>query len=227
MSHHERPRYVPVSTYRLQVHGGFPLTAARDVTAYLARLGVGAVYTSPYFSASPGSTHGYDVCNHNEINPELGGGAAHAEFVAAAGRHGLLHVVDFVPNHMGIGTGANAWWNDVLENGPSSMSAKFFDVDWTPVKEELLAKLLLPILGDQYGQVLERGELRLLFKGGGLCLHYFDHELPINPRQSPRVYRQAVQPLTERLGADNPQLNEFLSIIAQLENLPPYTEPNP
>ena len=77
MSHHERPRYVPVSTYRLQVHGGFPLTAARDVVPYLARLGVGAVYTSPYFAAAPGSTHGYDVCNHNEINPELGGAAAH------------------------------------------------------------------------------------------------------------------------------------------------------
>jgi (1->4)-alpha-D-glucan 1-alpha-D-glucosylmutase len=227
MSHHDRPRYVPVSTYRLQVHGGFPLTAAREVVAYLARLGVGAVYTSPYFTASPGSTHGYDVSNHNEISPEVGGEAAHEAFAAAAGAHGLIHVVDFVPNHMGIGTGTNAWWNDVLEDGPSSMSAKFFDVDWTPVKEELLAKLLLPILGDQYGQVLERGELRLIFKDGRLCLQYFEHELPINPRQSPRVFRLAVQPLTDALGPDNPQLNEFLSIIAQLENLPPYTESNP
>ena len=91
--------------------------------------------------------------------PEYGGAAAHEAFVAAAHAHGLLHLVDFVPNHMGIGTGANAWWNDVLENGPSSPSARFFDVDWTPVKEELHAKLLLPILGDQYGHVLERGEL--------------------------------------------------------------------
>src|SRR3954471_3580546 len=140
MSHDDRPRYAPVSTYRLQVHGGFPLTSARAVVPYLARLGGAAVYTSPYFSASPGSTHGYDVSNHNEINQELGGIAAHAEFAGAAREHGLLHVVDFVPNHMGIGTGANAWWNDVLENGPSSPSAKFFDVDWTPVKEELHAK---------------------------------------------------------------------------------------
>jgi (1->4)-alpha-D-glucan 1-alpha-D-glucosylmutase len=227
MSHHDRPRYVPVSTYRLQVHGGFPLTAARDVVPYLARLGVGAAYTSPYFAASPGSTHGYDVCNHNEINQELGGAQAHAEFVAAAGEHGLLHIVDFVPNHMGIGTGANAWWNDVLENGPSSPSAKFFDVDWTPVKEELHAKLLLPILGDQYGHVLERGELRLVFKDGGLGLRYFETELPINPRQAPRVYRPAVQPLTAALGADHPQLHEFLSIISQLEHLPPYTDVKP
>jgi (1->4)-alpha-D-glucan 1-alpha-D-glucosylmutase len=128
---------------------------------------------------------------------------------------------------MGIGTGANTWWNDVLENGPSSPSARFFDVDWTPVKEELHAKLLLPILGDQYGQVLERGELRLIFKEGALGLRYFEHELPINPRQSPRVYRQAVDPLTESLGADSAQLQEYLSIISQLENLPPYTDSKP
>jgi (1->4)-alpha-D-glucan 1-alpha-D-glucosylmutase len=227
MSHHERPRYVPVSTYRLQVHGGFPLAAARDIVPYLAQLGVAAVYTSPYFAASPGSTHGYDVCNHNEVNQEYGGPAAHEAFIAAAHAHGLVHLVDFVPNHMGIGTGANAWWNDVLENGPSSPSARFFDVDWTPVKEELHAKLLLPILGDQYGHVLERGELTLGFREGALGLRYFEHELPINPRQAPRVYRQAVGLLTEVLGADTPLLQEYLSIISQLENLPPYTDSKP
>src|ERR671918_1796537 len=99
MFHHERPRYVPASTYRLQVHAGFPLTAARDIAGYLARLGVSAVYTSPYSAASPGSTHGYDVCNHNEINPELGGIDAHTAFTDAGAALGMLHVVDFVPNH--------------------------------------------------------------------------------------------------------------------------------
>ena len=214
------------STYRLQVHGAFPLTAARDVIPYLARLGIGGVYTSPYFTASPGSTHGYDVSNHNEINPEVGGRDAHDAFIAAAAGHGLLHMVDFVPNHMGIGTGANAWWNDVLENGPSSPAAKFFDIDWAPEKQELYTKLLLPILGDQYGQVLERGELQLVFHDGALGLRYFDHELPINPRQAPRVYRAAVSRLTDVLGPDNPQLHELLSIIASLDNLPPYTDTN-
>ena len=211
----------------MQVHGAFPLTAARDVIPYLARLGIGGVYTSPYFAASPGSTHGYDVSNHNEINAELGGREAHEAFVAAAAEHRLFHMVDFVPNHMGIGTGTNAWWNDVLENGPSSPAAKFFDIDWAPVKEELYAKLLMPILGDQYGQVLERGELQLVFHDGALALRYFDHELPINPRQAPRVYRAAVGPLTDGLGPDNPQLHELLSIIASLENLPPYTDTDP
>jgi (1->4)-alpha-D-glucan 1-alpha-D-glucosylmutase len=176
--HRERPVYVPTSTYRLQVHSEFPLPAATAVLGYLRRLGVDTCYTSPYFTASPGSTHGYDVCNHNEINPELGGREAYDAFARTLKAEGLGHIVDFVPNHMGIGTGRNIWWNDVLENGPSSPSARFFDVDWTPVKAELHAKLLLPILGDQYGQVLERA----------------------------------------------PVLHEFQSIIASLQNMPPYTE---
>ncbi|OFW07992.1 MAG: malto-oligosyltrehalose synthase [Acidobacteria bacterium RIFCSPLOWO2_02_FULL_67_36] len=225
--HRDRPRFVPVSTYRLQVHGGFPLTAARDVIPYLDRLGVHACYTAPYFTAAPGSLHGYDVCNHNEISPELGGAAAHDAFTRAIASHRMLHVVDFVPNHMGIGTGNNAWWNDVLENGPGSPAAKFFDVDWTPVKAELHAKLLLPILGDQYGRVLERGELRLAFVDGELVLRYFDQELPINPRQAPRVYVLAVDPLTVEMGADHSHLHEFQSIIASLQNMPAYTEQGP
>lgn len=222
-----RPRYVPVSTYRLQVHHAFPLAEAARVVPYLARLGVGACYTSPYFTAAAGSTHGYDVSNHNEINPELGGEAAHRAFVEAIAAHGLRHIVDFVPNHMGIGAGGNAWWTDVLENGPSSPSAKFFDIDWAPVKTELHAKLLLPILGDQYGHVLERGELQLDFHQGGLVLRYFEHELPVNPRQAPRIYRSAVEPLTTELGADHLHVHEFLSILASLENMPAYTAQDP
>src|SRR5262245_1862017 len=217
------PRYVPASTYRVQVYRDFPFPAAEEVATYLAALGVGACYTSPYFTAEPGSTHGYDVCNHNEINPELGGAAAHARFVARLEALGLAHVVDFVPNPMGIGVGLNAWWRDVLENGPSASAARFFDIDWTPVKMELYAKLLLPILGDQYGKVLESGELRLAFRDGVLMLQYYEHELTINPRQAQRVYRRAVEPLTTALGTDNPQLHEFLSIISSLENMPAYT----
>ena len=206
------------------MHGQFPLSAATGIVDYLQRLGVTTVYTSPYFTAVAGSTHGYDVCNHNEISPEVGGSDALRDFSAAIAAAGMGHVVDFVPNHMGVGAGGNAWWTDVLENGPSSPAASFFDIDWAPLKAELHAKLLLPILGDQYGKVLERGELRLEFRDGVLLLRYFDTELPINPRQTPRVYRGAVEPLTAELGADNPALHEFLSILSSLENLPPYTE---
>jgi (1->4)-alpha-D-glucan 1-alpha-D-glucosylmutase len=218
-----RPRSLPVSSYRLQLHQGFPLRAAAEVAPYLSRLGIVACYLSPYFTAAPDSTHGYDVCNHNEINPELGGAEAYGAFTARLRAEGLAQIVDFVPNHMGIGTGTNAWWKDVLENGPSSPAARFFDIDWTPVKAELHAKLLLPILGDQYGTALENGELRIAFEDGLLVLHYFEHKMPINPRQAPRVYRRAVKPLTVLLGEDDPRLHEFLSILSSLENMPAYT----
>jgi (1->4)-alpha-D-glucan 1-alpha-D-glucosylmutase len=220
----ERPRFVPLSTYRLQINAAFPLLAARDVVDYLASLGVSACYTSPYFTAAPGSTHGYDVSDHNEISPELGGAEALVDLRVALSAHGLGHVADFVPNHMGIGTGRNARWNDVLENGQSSPASAFFDIEWAPETEQLQAKLLLPILGDQYGRVLERGELAVTFHDGQLTLKVGDAELPINPRQSPRVFRLALEPLTAILGPDNPALHEFQSIITSLQKLPPYTE---
>jgi len=223
----ERPRFIPLSTYRLQVHGGFPLTAARDVVPYLAALGIGACYTSPYFTAAPGSTHGYDVQDHNEISPELGGAEALADLRAALTQHHLGHVVDFVPNHMGIGNGRNARWNDVLENGPSSPASVYFDIEWTPELEELRSKLLLPILGDQYGRVLERGELKLAFHDGQLTLTYFDTTLPINPRQAPRVFGMLLEPLTSILGPENPSLHEFQSIVCFFLNDPPNTEKRP
>ena len=118
-----RPSHVPVSTYRLQLHAAFTLRDAARVVPYLDRLGISTCYTAPYFTAAPGSTHGYDVWNHNEINPELGGEHALREFSEAIRQAGMKHIVDFVPNHMGIGAGGNAWWTDVLENGPSSPAA--------------------------------------------------------------------------------------------------------
>ncbi|HMC76783.1 MAG TPA: malto-oligosyltrehalose synthase [Vicinamibacterales bacterium] len=185
----DQPRFVPTSSYRLQVHGSFPFTAARDVVPYLARLGIGAVYTSPYFAAEPGSTHGYDITNHNELSAEAGGTAAHTAFTDAVRAAGLQHIVDFVPNHMGISTATNPWWRDVLANGADAPSAHFFDIDWNPFKTELRAKLLLPVLGDQYGQVLERGELQLRYENDQLLLAYSDHRLPVNARPAAELER--------------------------------------
>jgi (1->4)-alpha-D-glucan 1-alpha-D-glucosylmutase len=189
------PCFVPSSTYRLQVHGGFTLTDAAAVVPYLSRIGIGAVYTSPYFASAPGSTHGYDVTNHNEINPEVGGREAHTAFTDAIRAAGLQHVVDFVPNHMGISPVTNPWWRDVLANGPASRFANYFDIDWYPFKTELRRKLLLPILGDQYGQVLERGELKLEWRDSPwmetgpaeLILTYFDTRLPVNASRVPAL----------------------------------------
>ncbi len=221
------PRRVPLGTYRLQLNAAFTFADARDVLDYLSRLGVSDCYTSPYFTARPGSTHGYDVGDHNAINPELGGAAGFARFVEALAAHGMGHVLDFVPNHMGIDERANAWWRDVLENGSCSPWARFFDIDWFPAKVDLADRVLLPILGDQYGAVLRRGELSLAFEDGQLVLHCFDHRLPVNPRQAPRVYRHGLASLKADLGQEHPDLMEFLSILTALQNLPAYTDRDP
>jgi len=196
----ERPRFLPVSTYRLQVHGTFTLCDARNIVPYLQRLGIGAVYTSPYFAAAPGSTHGYDVTNHNELNAEAGGLEAHTAFTDAVRAAGMQHIVDFVPNHMGVDPATNPWWRDVLTYGPGATSAKFFDIDWNPFKRELRRKLLLPILGAQYGEVLERGELQVQFdeQAGELFLKYFDTRLPVNTRSTSRLWRLPEMPADER-----------------------------
>ena len=213
----------PVSTYRLQLHGGFRFADARERVSYLALLGVTECYSSPHFKANPGSLHGYDICDHSALNPELGTEADYDAFCGALQAHGLGHIVDIVPNHMAADPRSNPWWRDVLENGPSSPFGDFFDIDWDPVKPELKGRVLLPALGDQYGRVLERGELQLRFEDGALHLWYFDMELPINPRQAPRVLSLQLDRLEQEMAGD-PALREYLSILTALQNLPVYTE---
>jgi (1->4)-alpha-D-glucan 1-alpha-D-glucosylmutase len=146
---------LPVATYRLQFNRSFTFTDAQRRVAYLDALGVSDCYTSPYLKARVKSTHGYDIADHNALNPALGSEVEYAAFVAELRAHSLGQILDIVPNHMGIGESSNTWWMDVLENGPSSLYASFFDIDWHPPKDELENKVLLPILGHQYGRVLE------------------------------------------------------------------------
>jgi (1->4)-alpha-D-glucan 1-alpha-D-glucosylmutase len=213
----------PVSTYRLQFRPGFGFTDARNILPYLDGLGVTDCYVSPVLKAASGSLHGYDICDHNRLNPELGSQAEFESWCGALRERGMGHIVDFVPNHMACDPVSNVWWSDVLENGPSSPFAKYFDIDWDPVKPELKGKLLLPLLADQYGRVLERGELQLRFENGTLLLRYFDRDLPINPRQSPRVLGVHLEALQQQLQGQ-PALREYLSILTALQNLPAYTE---
>jgi (1->4)-alpha-D-glucan 1-alpha-D-glucosylmutase len=215
---------LPGVTYRLQLHSGFTLDAARGLVPYLAALGVTDCYCSPVFRATTGSTHGYDVSRHTEINPELGGEPAFTAFSDALQAHGLGLILDFVPNHMSNDPHTNEWWRDVLENGPSSPFARFFDIDWDPTKPELKDRLLLPVLSEQYGHTLERGELSLRFERGALALDYGALTIPINPRRAPLVYEYELDTLAAELGADHPALREFLSILTSLRNLPAYTE---
>ena len=172
---------VPSATYRLQLRPGFGFDEAAAVVPYLRDLGVSHVYCSPYLQAAPGSTHGYDVVDHSRVNEELGGADAHARFLAALGEHGLGQVLDIVPNHMAIGGPENRWWWDVLENGPSSPYASFFDVDWDPPEAKLRNTVLLPILGDHYGRVLEAGEITVERSGDSFVVRYHEHSAPIAP----------------------------------------------
>ena len=213
----------PASTYRLQLTASFGFDAATAVVPYLYDLGITDLYVSPILRATPGSTHGYDVVDHGRISPELGGDEAYERLCDALTSRGMGQLVDFVPNHMGVGP-ENAWWMELLENGPSSRFAHFFDVDWTPTKVELAHRVLVPVLGEQYGVVLEKGELRLVREDGAFFLTYFDHRFPIAPRSVPHVLRHRLDELRERLGHDEADVWELESICTSLEKLAPRFE---
>jgi (1->4)-alpha-D-glucan 1-alpha-D-glucosylmutase len=216
----------PASTYRLQLHAGFGFDAAAQVVPYLHALGVTHLYLSPVLAAAPGSLHGYDVVDHGRLSPELGGAEAYDRLAEACRARAMGIVLDFVPNHMGIGR-ENPWWMDVLENGPSSVHAPAFDVDWTPLKAELDHKVLVPVLGDQFGRVLERGELILARDGGAFSVHYFDHLFPVAPRSVPLLLRHGLERLREALAPEEPHLQELESICVSLEKLAPRTDTSP
>jgi (1->4)-alpha-D-glucan 1-alpha-D-glucosylmutase len=218
---------VPVATYRLQFNRVFTFEDARQVVPYLAALGISDVYASSYLEARPGSLHGYDIVDHNALNPEIGTEADCDRFVAALRERGMGQILDVVPNHMGIAEACNRWWNDVLENGPSSPYAEFFDIDWEPVKRELTSKVLLPILGDQYGRVLENQELHLEYADSFFGLRYHQTRLPIAPRSTTQILSHRLETLAATLGEAYPHLQEYQSIITALTNLPSRTETAP
>jgi (1->4)-alpha-D-glucan 1-alpha-D-glucosylmutase len=211
-----------VATYRLQLHKHFTLHDAAAIVSYLADLGVSHVYCSPYLRAKAGSTHGYDLCDYGQVNPELGGEDAYREFVAALAQHGMGHILDMVPNHMAAST-QNPWWYDVLENGPNSPYSHFFDIDWQPTKPELHDRLLLPILGRQYGEVLEEHQLAIEFHQGAFFVRYFDNELPLSPKSVVPMLEHRLSELETALGGEHPDLIELESIITALEHLPSQT----
>ncbi len=228
----------PRATYRVQLNADFTFADAHAIVPYLTRLGIGALYTSPFLRATPGSTHGYDVTDYGSLNPEIGTEEDLHALTDTLRAHGMGLLVDVVPNHMGIAGGANAWWQDVLENGRTSAYAEFFDIDWRPLKEELRGKILLPVLGDHYGVVLERGELKLVFADGAFTVHYFETKLPIAPPTYPLILNQALEELLPspiamgegsgvRAEDDDPTLLEFRSIITAFERLPPQHEQDP
>ena len=218
------PPRVPAATYRVQLHKGFTFRDAAAIVPYLARLGITDLYTSPFFKANPGSMHGYDVVDYGELNPEIGTRADYDALAAVLREHEMGLLVDFVPNHMGIASGRNVWWQDVLENGKSSPYAPYFDIDWQPIKPELQDQVLLPVLGEHYGEVLERGELRQRSTTARSrstttnCRCRWPRR-PIRPccgKPSPAI--QAV------MGAEELPLLELQSIATAFERLPAGTD---
>ncbi len=232
----------PRATYRIQFHAGFTFRDAAALAPYLAALGVSHLYASPYLKARPGSTHGYDIVDHGVLNPEIGSEADYDAMVSALRAHGLGQILDIVPNHMGVLDEANRWWLDVLENGPSSPYASFFDIDWSPLKEELQDKVLLPVLGAQFGQVLENQELKLTFDEHGFWIQYYERRFPVGPRSVARILEHRMDQLAAALGAPaqvgggapppdpvavNPAFAEYQSIVTAIHNLPARSERDP
>ncbi|HUA53230.1 MAG TPA: malto-oligosyltrehalose synthase, partial [Candidatus Sulfotelmatobacter sp.] len=217
----------PTATYRVQLNKHFTFHDAAALVPYLAELGVSHLYASPYLTARPGSLHGYDIVDHTALNPELGGAAGFQALTDALARHGMGHITDFVPNHMGVGAADNAWWLDVLEWGKSSRYADYFDIDWRPRFDAGRDRLLLPILGRHYGEALHAGELRLAFDPvqGSFSVWYFDHRLPVCPLDYPvildAVLALAVAADPENQAPGNQEIVELGSLIGDLRALDP------
>jgi (1->4)-alpha-D-glucan 1-alpha-D-glucosylmutase len=202
-----------VGTYRVQLRPGFGFDEAASLADYLAALGVSHLYCSPYLQAAPGSTHGYDIVDYGWVNEELGGAAAHARLDTSLKDNGLGQVLDVVPNHMATGP-ENAWWWDVLQNGPSSRYAGYFDIDWHGPESRLRNKVLLPVLANHYGRVLESGEIRLVHFGAVFQVLCPGQVLPVTPDSLDRLLQVAAG----RSGSD-----ELESIGAALGRIPPGT----
>ena len=212
---------IPGATYRVQLHKNFRFSDATHIVPYLNALGISHLYTSPYLKARAGSTHGYDIIDHNALNPEIGDQDDFERLCATLDRHGMQQLIDIVPNHMGVLEADNAWWLDVLESGPASVHAETFDIEWHPPAPEMAGQVLLPVLGDQYGKVLEAGELNLSFDDtvGEFWIHYHDHRFPIDPRHYADIFALVPAPTPVDESADEGvQLVE--SLLHALSSLP-------
>ncbi len=213
------------ATYRLQLNPQFGFREAAAVLDYLAELGVTDVYCSPILKAAAGSTHGYDVVDHSQLSPALGTAEDFGAFSRGLRARKLGLLLDWVPNHMGIASGQNRWWDDVLENGPSSAYAEHFDIDWDPPKHALADRILLPLLGSQYGEALEAGELRLVWEQGFFRTAYYEHRLPLGPKTLVPVVEAVYA--AARLREDSIEQQELLSILSAMRHLPDRHERDP
>lgn len=218
---------IPAATYRLQLNRFFTFVDAQRLVPYLSALGITDAYTSSFLNAVPGSLHGYDLIDPTALNPEIGTEKEFQAFAEALQEADMDLLMDLVPNHMGIGKSVNRWWQDVLENGPSARHASFFDIDWKPVKRELADKVLLPILGDQYGTVLENGAITLCHEDGAFFLQYHDHRLPVAPKSAAMILTHRLDTLIQEAGPEDPPVQELQSIVTAIGHLPSCHDRDP
>ena len=218
----------PTATYRIQFgQDNLTFRGAAGIVPYLNDLGVSHLYTSPCLKTRAGSPHGYAIVDYAQLNPELGGENEYRALAEALHGRAMGQILDVVFNHMSATPAENLWWNDVLENGPASPHAAYFDIDWRPVKEQLRNKVLLPILGDQYGQVLEAGQLTLEYREGAFCLRCYQSLLPIDPGTYRAILTPNLNVMKESQPADSEEMRELESILTALEHLPERSETEP
>ena len=211
---------VPAATYRLQFHHGFRFITAQALVPYLHDLGISDLYASPFFRARLRSLHGYSVTNPLQINQELGSRVSFRALRRVLKSKGMGLLLDIVPNHMAL-SHDNPWWMEVLENGPGSPFAAFFDIDWNPFNSTLAGRIIQPVLGSPYGQTLEKQEFRLALEEEGFFVYYYDHKFPLDPKTYGLILTHRLAALTRELGAGHPAISSFLGLITLVEHLPP------
>jgi (1->4)-alpha-D-glucan 1-alpha-D-glucosylmutase len=206
----------PVATYRLQLHRDFTFADAGNILDYLQQLGISDVYASPILTSRSGSTHGYDGTDPTRINPDLGGEEGFATFQRELQKRGMGLLLDVVPNHMAASS-ENPWWMDVLESGPNSAFASYFDIDWHPGPRDMEDRILLPVLGKPFGEVLDSADLSLSFEDAKFFIKYFDLIFPVAPRSYRNILRHATKPLRHFLGEESSAFQEYEGILAAFD----------
>src|ERR1700682_230385 len=209
------PIRVPLSTYRLQFNKNFTFHDACTILNYLQDLGITDVYASPILTSRRGSGHGYDVTDPTHIDPDLGTEEEFEVFQKELQKREMGFLLDIVPNHMAASS-ENPWWMDVLENGPDSAFASYFDIDWHPPSRNLDGKILLPILGRPFGETLDSGEFKLTFRDGKFTIEYFESSFPLAPRSYSLVLAHRIGRLKSLLQENSAPYEEYQGIVAAL-----------
>src|SRR6266403_2883261 len=213
-------RSAPISaTYRLQFNKDFTFRDATKLLDYFSELGITHIYGSPILRSRAGSSHGYDVVDPTRLNPELGTEADFFALQTELRNRGMGLVLDIVPNHMSASS-ENSWWMDVLEHGPESAYASYYDIDWHPPSRSLESKILLPVLGRPFAEVLENGGFRLILSEGRLVLQYFESLLPLAPKTYSEILGKNTDKLRGKLGDESSAYQEYSGIVAAFTALP-------